>query len=186
MEFSSQNTGVGSLSLLQGIFPTEELNQGFLHCRQILYQLSYQGSPNFKISWVEVMAFNQARAIVAHEGGGLVFVTHGVWFLQGQECHGDAQCFRHEAPLAGAPSLPGDQWTPPAPSPQPGAILPGKQSKPRGRSFAAGSSTARRPQRAFLHLGTQDTRTRELAAFAAGTALSAPPWHRMRVKVREP
>ena len=39
------NSGVGSLSLLQGIFPTQELNQGLLHCRQILYQLSYQGSP---------------------------------------------------------------------------------------------------------------------------------------------
>ena len=39
------NTGVGSLSLLQGIFPTQESNQGLLHCRQILYQLSYQGSP---------------------------------------------------------------------------------------------------------------------------------------------
>ena len=31
------NTGVGSLSLLQGIFPTQELNWGLLHCRQILY-----------------------------------------------------------------------------------------------------------------------------------------------------
>ena len=39
-----QNTGVGSLSLLQWIFPTQELNQGLLHCRQILCQLSYQGS----------------------------------------------------------------------------------------------------------------------------------------------
>ena len=38
------NTGVGSLSLLQGIFLTQELNRGILHCRQILYQLSYQGS----------------------------------------------------------------------------------------------------------------------------------------------
>ena len=36
-----QNTGVGSLSLLQGIFPTQGLNQGLLHCRWILYQLSY-------------------------------------------------------------------------------------------------------------------------------------------------
>ena len=34
-----QNTGVGSLSLLQQIFPTQELNQGLLHCRKILYQL---------------------------------------------------------------------------------------------------------------------------------------------------
>ena len=37
-----QNTGVGSLSLLQKIFPIQELNQGHLHCRQIVYQLSYQ------------------------------------------------------------------------------------------------------------------------------------------------
>ena len=39
-----KDTGVGSLSLLQGIFLTQESNQGLLHCRQILYQLSYQGS----------------------------------------------------------------------------------------------------------------------------------------------
>jgi len=38
-----QNTGVGSLSLLQGIFPTQESNRDLLHCRHILYQLSYQG-----------------------------------------------------------------------------------------------------------------------------------------------
>ena len=36
---------MGSLSLLQWIFPIQESNQGFLHCRRILYQLSYQGSP---------------------------------------------------------------------------------------------------------------------------------------------
>jgi len=40
-----QNTGVGSLSLLQGIFPTQESNWSLLHCRWILYQLRYQGSP---------------------------------------------------------------------------------------------------------------------------------------------
>ena len=40
-----KNTGVGSLSLLQGIFPPQESNQGLWHCRQILYQLSYQGNP---------------------------------------------------------------------------------------------------------------------------------------------
>ena len=38
-----QNTGVGSLSLLQGIFPTQGSDPGLPHCRQILYQLSYQG-----------------------------------------------------------------------------------------------------------------------------------------------
>ena len=40
-----QNNGVDSLSLLQGIFWAKELNWGLLHCRQILYQLSYQRSP---------------------------------------------------------------------------------------------------------------------------------------------
>ena len=40
-----KNTGVGSLSLLQEIFLTQELNQGLLHCRQILYKLSYQRGP---------------------------------------------------------------------------------------------------------------------------------------------
>ena len=44
-----QNTGVGSLSLLQGIFPTQGLNPGLPHCRQILYQLSHKGSPVNKI-----------------------------------------------------------------------------------------------------------------------------------------
>ena len=39
------STGVSSLSLLQQFFLTQELNWGLLHCRQILYQLSYQGNP---------------------------------------------------------------------------------------------------------------------------------------------
>ena len=39
-----KNTGECSLSLLQQIFLTQELNCGLLHCRQILYQLSYLGS----------------------------------------------------------------------------------------------------------------------------------------------
>ena len=39
-----KNTGVGRLSHLQQIFPTQESYQGLLHCRQILYQLSYQGT----------------------------------------------------------------------------------------------------------------------------------------------
>ena len=40
-----QNTGVGSLSLLQGIFPTQGSNPGLLHSRHILYRLSHQGKP---------------------------------------------------------------------------------------------------------------------------------------------
>ena len=34
-------TGMGCLSLLQGIFPTQGSNSGLLYCRQTLYQLSY-------------------------------------------------------------------------------------------------------------------------------------------------
>ena len=40
-----QNTGVGSLSLLKGNFPTQGSNPGHPHCRQILYQLSHKRSP---------------------------------------------------------------------------------------------------------------------------------------------
>ena len=45
-----QNTGVGSLFLLQRIFPTQGLNQGLLHCRWVLYQLNDQGSLEAKAS----------------------------------------------------------------------------------------------------------------------------------------
>ena len=55
---SGQNTGVGSLSLLQGIFPTQGSNPGLLHCRQILYQLS--GKPT---------------------GGGVNWKKHTIWEL---------------------------------------------------------------------------------------------------------
>ena len=46
-----QNTGAGSLSLLQGIFPTQGSNPRLPHCRCILYQLSHQGSPRI-LEWV--------------------------------------------------------------------------------------------------------------------------------------
>jgi len=41
----------GSLSLLQGIFPTQGLNPGLPHCRRILYQMSYKGNPRI-LEWV--------------------------------------------------------------------------------------------------------------------------------------
>ena len=51
-----QNNGVGSHSLLQGIFPTQGSNLGLLHCWQILYHLSYEGSPGSQYSWVLMRA----------------------------------------------------------------------------------------------------------------------------------
>ena len=54
-----QNTGVGSLSLLQGIFPTQGSNPGLPHCRRIIYQLSHKESPKLledreKLRWLRV------------------------------------------------------------------------------------------------------------------------------------
>ena len=46
-----QNTGVGSLSHLQGIFPTQGSNTGLPHCGWILYHLSHKGSPRI-LEWV--------------------------------------------------------------------------------------------------------------------------------------
>ena len=46
-----QNTGVGNLSLLQVIFPTQGSNPGLPHCRQIVYQVSHKRSPGI-LEWV--------------------------------------------------------------------------------------------------------------------------------------
>ena len=54
-----QNTGLGSLSLLQGIFPTQGLNPGLPHCRQNLYQLSHGGSSR-TLEWVTYPFFRES------------------------------------------------------------------------------------------------------------------------------
>ena len=51
--FPGQNTGVGCHALLQRIFPTQRLNLSLLHCRQVLYHLSYQGSPRI-LEWAAI------------------------------------------------------------------------------------------------------------------------------------
>ena len=48
-----QNTGVGSLSFLQGIFPSQGSNPGLLHCRRILSQLSHKGISSWGLSALE-------------------------------------------------------------------------------------------------------------------------------------
>ena len=53
-----QNTGVGSLPLLLGIFPTQGSNPGLPHYRWILYQLSYQGNNECDIKPTELMRCN--------------------------------------------------------------------------------------------------------------------------------
>ena len=54
---AGQNTGVGSCFLLQGIFPTQGSNPDLLHCRQILYQQSQQGSPALFHSFYRLVIF---------------------------------------------------------------------------------------------------------------------------------
>ena len=70
-----KNTGVGSLSLLQWIFPTQESNWGILHCRLILYQLSCQGIPAI-LEWVAIPSFRGSsqpkdQTQVSHIAGSL-------------------------------------------------------------------------------------------------------------------
>ena len=71
-----QNTGVGSFSLFQGIFPTQGSNPGLPHCRQILYQLSHQGSPRI-LEWVAYpfsrgSSRPRSRTGVSHIAGGFL------------------------------------------------------------------------------------------------------------------
>ena len=75
-----QNTGVGSLSLLQGIFLTREYNRGLLHCRQILYQLSHQRSPGAWSNWlkcwsVTAVAVSSALSFASDPGGPCLLPT---------------------------------------------------------------------------------------------------------------
>ena len=66
-----QNTVVGNLSLLHGIFPTQESNSGLLHCRQILYQLCHKGSPWFgiKIKLLSLVKTNWEKENLSKELG---------------------------------------------------------------------------------------------------------------------
>ena len=57
-DFPGKNTGVRSVSLLQGIFPTQGSNLGLLHCRWILYLLSYRGSP---VLWLVIYSLKKAK-----------------------------------------------------------------------------------------------------------------------------
>ena len=71
-----QNTGVGSCSHLQGIFPTQGVNPGFLHCRRILHQLSHQGST--RITGVSSLSLLQHISPTQELNWGLL---HCRWIL---------------------------------------------------------------------------------------------------------
>ena len=87
-----QNTGMGSRSLLHGIFPTQGSNPGLLHCRWIHYQLSHKGSPRELIfptagsspsCWLSAQVLHKSypwwEFLTQHHNsllGQLLFVTH--------------------------------------------------------------------------------------------------------------
>ena len=71
-----QNTGVGSCSFLQGIFPTQGSNPGLPHCRWILYQLSHKGSPRI-LEWV---AYPFSRVSSRHRNRTRVSCIAGGFF----------------------------------------------------------------------------------------------------------
>ena len=68
-----KNAGVGSLSLLQWIFPTHELNRGLLHCRWILDQLSYEGNRSAYMFCIKIYL---DTAFPAHSISFCWFVQH--------------------------------------------------------------------------------------------------------------
>ena len=81
-----KNTGVASYSFLQGIFPTQGSNPGLLHCRQILYCLSHQGSPHKKTHFPKcpfsawkthpVTNEHQTEVFICYEFSGHQFYQH--------------------------------------------------------------------------------------------------------------
>ena len=73
--FSRQEYGVGCHFLLQGIFPTQGSNLGIPHCRQMLYRLSYQGSPNTVFTWVKLRFLNLSTSDIL--GRIIIFVVGG-------------------------------------------------------------------------------------------------------------
>ena len=83
MNAAGQNTRVGNLSLLQGIFPTQGSNPGLMHCRQILNQLSHKVKP--KNTGVGSLSLLQAIFPTQELNLGLL---HCMWILYQLSCQG--------------------------------------------------------------------------------------------------
>ena len=75
-----KNTGVSILSLLQWIFMTQESNWGLLHCRRILYQLSYWGSPNRSLLMIYILTLKAYH--ITFESMQLCCWSFVLWFLE--------------------------------------------------------------------------------------------------------
>ena len=87
-----KNTGVGSCSLLQRIFPTQGLNPGLLHCRQILYYLSHQGSPRIAYPFSKGTCWPRKQTRVSCIAGrfftsGAIREAHDFLAQENKICH---------------------------------------------------------------------------------------------------
>ena len=82
-----KNTRMGSLSLLQWIFPTQELNRVLPHCRRILYQLSYQGSSlaQMPLKLTQPKSISCMLAVLSIFGTGIDFMEDNFSTDQGRE-----------------------------------------------------------------------------------------------------
>ena len=93
-----QNTGVGSLFLLQEIIPTQGSNPGLLHCRWILYQLSHQGSSRI-LGWV---AYPFSRDLLTQESNqGLLYCRRILYQLNYQGSPSEAKLCSKELSAGG-------------------------------------------------------------------------------------
>ena len=92
-----QNTGVGSLSLLQGIFPTQGLNPGLPQYKWILYQLSHQGNPR-TLEWV-IYPFSSRSS--RPRGRTRVSCIAGGFFTSWAIREAPSQIIRYQIPEAG-------------------------------------------------------------------------------------
>ena len=78
--FLGQDTGVGSLSFRQGIFPTQGSNPGLPRCGQILYQLSHKGSPRI-LEWVAYPFCSKSSSFILTS-----FRVPGGYFVESLGC----------------------------------------------------------------------------------------------------
>ena len=74
----AKNTGVGSHSLLHVIFPTQGLNPGLLHCRQVLYHLSHQGSGNTPFRKLLQINESESCSVVSNSLWPMDYTVHGI------------------------------------------------------------------------------------------------------------
>ena len=81
-----KNTGVSSLSLLQGIFLTQESNWGLLHCRQILYQLSYPPTCALVIRTFALVILKLKSDLILKELMAKNHSYHSIWDLMSVSC----------------------------------------------------------------------------------------------------